>query len=186
MPKHIPVTVLASGGIDSTALIHLYISRREQVRVIHYQYRQPSGRSELNSLELICKHYGVKPIITRLGFRMVLRGYELLGRNALFVLVAASLSPPPSRISLGIHRGPEYYDVSPRFVADCQRMLDGYFGGTVVLEAPFADFSKWDIISNCKKRRVPLHLTYSCQKKNSPPCGQCPSCLDRQDYLGNK
>jgi 7-cyano-7-deazaguanine synthase len=115
-----------------------------------------------------------------------MRGYEFLGRNALFVLAAGSLGPPPLRVSLAINRGPEYYDISPRFLIDCQRMLDGYFGGTVVLEAPFVDYSKKDIIRYCKRRKVPLNITYSCQKKNSPPCGRCPTCLDRERYLGEK
>lgn len=178
------MTVLASGGIDSTALVHRYVSAKEQVRIIHYQYGQFNRRSELESIEAVCKHYRLKPNVIKLGFRMFLRGYEMLGRNALFVLVAASLDPSPSRISLGIHQGPEYYDTSPSFVSDCQRLLDGYFGGTVVLEAPFVKFSKRDIVNYCKKRRVPLNLTYSCQKKNAPPCGKCPSCLDRERYFG--
>lgn len=186
MRKGIPVVVLASGGIDSTALIHRYTAAREHVRIVHFQYGQPSGRSEYKSINLVSGHYGLKAKVVRLGFKMVLRGNELLGRNALFVLIAASLTPPPARISLGIHRGPEYYDISPGFVTDCQRVLDGYYGGTVSLEAPFLNNTKSDIIGYCKRKRIPMHLTYSCQMKNSPPCGRCPSCLDRKEYLGDK
>lgn len=176
--------MLASGGIDSTALIHKYISAKASVRIIHFQYGQRNSRSELVSLRSVSKHYGLKPTVIRLGFRMSLRGYELLGRNALFVLVAASVGVAPSRISLGIHGGPEYYDTSPNFVVDCQRILDGYFGGTVVLEAPFIGMEKADVVSYCKRRGIPLHLTYSCQTKNAPPCGVCPSCKDRERFLG--
>ena len=178
------MTVLASGGIDSTALIHRYLSAKDDVRIIHYQYGQFNSRSELESIEAVSKHYRLKPNVIKLGFRMFLRGYEMLGRNALFVLVAASLAASPARISLGIHLGPEYYDTSLSFVSDCQRLLDGYFGGTVVVEAPFVGYSKQDVVDYCRKRRVPLRLTYSCQKKNAPPCGKCPSCLDRERYLG--
>jgi len=184
--KKIPVAILASGGIDSTALIHRYRVAKDPVHVVHFQYGQPSGRSELKSVKLVCKHFNVKLAIVNLGFRMFLRGYEFLGRNALFVLAACSLGPPPLRVCLGLNRGPEYYDISQRFVTDCQRLLDGYFGGTVVLEAPLVDYSKRDIIRYCKQRQIPLGLTYSCQAKNSPPCGHCPSCLDREKFLGEK
>ena len=186
MRKVIPVVVLASGGIDSTALIHRYKAAGEQIKIIHFQHGQPSGRSEYRAVRLVSRRYGLKVKVVRLGFNMFLRGNELLGRNALFVLIASSLSPPPARISLGIHQGPEYYDISPGFVADCQRILDGYFGGTVSLEAPFLNDTKLDIINYCRRGKVPLHLTYSCQMKNSPPCGRCPSCLDRREYLGEK
>lgn len=184
MRKGVPVTVLASGGIDSTALIHRYTVARQRIKIVHFQHGQPSAQSELRAVKLVSRHYGLKGKVVKLGFRMFLRGNELLGRNALFVLIAASLGPPPSRISLGIHQGPEYYDISPGFVADCQRVLDGYFGGTVSLEAPFLNDTKQDIVNYCKKRKIPLRLTYSCQMKNSPPCGHCPSCLDRKEYLG--
>lgn len=186
MRKKVPVTVLASGGIDSTALLHKYLAAGERVRVFHFQYGQPNRVSELKSLRKVCKHYGLRVKVIKLDFDMFHRGYELVGRNALFVLTAASLGPPPSRIGLGIHRGLEYYDVTPQFVVDCQRILDGYYGGAVVVDAPFVRGTKSDIIRYCKRCRVPLHLTYSCQMKNSPPCGQCPSCLDRRRYLGNK
>ena len=186
MGKRIPVLVAASGGIDSTALIHRYLSEKEVVRAIHFDYGQPSRRSEREAVGRACRHYRVKVTFAKLGIRMLPRGYELLGRNALFVIAGASMGPPPLRVSLGIHRGPEYYDVTPRFVSDMQRVLDGYFGGTVVLEAPFLSDTKKDIVDYCKRKRVPLHMTYSCQKKNAPPCGRCPSCLDRQRYLGSK
>lgn len=185
MRKRIPVLVAASGGIDSTALIHKYVAEKETVRAIHFQYGQPSRLSEEEAARRVCKYYGVKIEVLKFGFRMTPRGYELLGRNALFALVAASVGPPPLRVSLGIHQGPNYYDVTPRFVSDLQRVLDGYFGGTVVLEAPFLGYTKKDIVGYGKRRRIPLRLTYSCQRKNSPPCGRCPSCLDRQKLLGD-
>ena len=186
MRKKVPVTVLVSGGIDSTALLKKYLSARETIRAIHFQYGQASGKSELKAVRVVCKHYSQSLHVVNLGFRMVLRGDEFLGRNALFVLAASAIETPPSRISIGIHAGPEMYDTTRLFVADCQRLLDGYFNGTVVLEAPFVDYRKEDIISYSKKMNVPLDLTYSCQRRSFSPCGGCPSCLDRQRYLGTR
>jgi 7-cyano-7-deazaguanine synthase len=133
------------------------------------------------AVKSICDYYGVELKTIRLGFRLR-RDYEFLGRNTIFVIVAASLGPALFRISIGINRGPEYYDITQTFVSDCQKVLDGYFGGTVIIEAPFVNYSKREIIDFSRRRRVPLNLTFSCQEKNEPPCGKCPSCMDRKKY----
>jgi 7-cyano-7-deazaguanine synthase len=47
------------------------------------------------------------------------------------------------------------------------------------LGAPFATWTKQDIIAYCRTRNVPVHLTYSCERGTEPPCGTCLSCKDR-------
>lgn len=172
--------MLTSGGIDSTALIDLYLRQKNIVECVHFQYGQANAESEKNAFEQIIAFYGVKGAIINLDFSMNKRQDELIGRNALFVLIAGFTAQPPSRIAIGIHRGTPYYDCTVAFVTDCQKILDGYFSGIVRLEAPFVDLTKVEIINYCKSFKVPLNLTYSCQRKNYPPCKQCSSCLDRK------
>lgn len=183
MEKKVKVLLLASGGIDSTALLNLYVSNKEDLECIHFQYGQPSAKSEKHSVEKIAEYYDVKLKTIDLSLPINRRKYEFLGRNALFVLLASSLSVIPLRISLGIHSGSNYYDSTKNFLMDCQQLLDGYFNGVVRIEAPFLEYDKKDIIKYSKKNKVPLDLTYSCLTKNFPPCGDCPSCLDRRDLL---
>lgn len=121
MRKRVPVLVLGSGGIDSAALIHRYHATKESIRVIHFQYGQPSGRSELGSLKAVCKYYGAKIDVVELGFKPFTRGFESLGRNAIFTIVASSIGLPPSRIGIGIHKGTNYYDCSKTFVMDLSK-----------------------------------------------------------------
>lgn len=179
------VRLLASGGLDSTALIDFYLRCKNEVECIHFQYGQPSAQSEGKAVEEVCAFYGIEKRIVNLSFSLTKRKEELLGRNALFVLVASSLELPPARIALGIHSGSQHYDCTQSFTDDCQRVLDGYFAGTVTLEAPFINLEKADIIRYCIENKVPIHLTYSCQRQNYPPCGKCTSCRDREMFYGH-
>lgn len=174
------VTLLASGGIDSTALLDFYKRNGYDVTCVHFQYGQPSESSEFEAVKQVCERYSSHLVITRLGFGLMLVGDEVMLRNTIFVVAAAAMRPSPKRISLGIHRGSPYYDCTPSFLADVQRVLDGYFAGTVRLEAPFIDFGKDDIIRYAKQRKIPLSLTYSCLRKNAPECGECQACKDRR------
>lgn len=179
------VLLLTSGGIDSTALIDFYLRRNLRVRCIYFQYGQPSAQSEKAAVERICAHYKVEKEIVTLEFPMARRKEEFVCRNILFVLAASSLELPPLRIALGIHAGSQYYDCTRSFLDDCQRILDGYYSGTVRVEAPFLDFIKIDIVEYCQANDVPLDFTYSCQRQNYPPCGKCKSCLDRRKFYGS-
>jgi 7-cyano-7-deazaguanine synthase len=60
-----------------------------------------------------------------------------------------------------------------------QRVLDGYHGGTMYVEAPFLEFSKRDIFDYCLDNGVPVGLTFSCERGSDRPCRQCASCKDR-------
>jgi len=182
MGSTVEVILLTSGGIDSTALLDLYLRRTAKVNCVYFQYDQPSAKSEKAAVVEVSKYYNVRSTIINLSFPIALRKEELIGRNALFVLAASSLKPPPLRIALGIHSGSRHYDCTRSFVDDYQRVLDGYFAGTVRLEAPFIDLEKIDVIDYCRANNVPIDLTYSCQRQNYPPCGKCSSCLDRGKF----
>lgn len=173
--------VLLSGGVDSTALVDYYLCRDYKVYGLHFQYGQLSGEAEKKAAIDIANYYKIELNIEKIGFEMKRKNYEILCRNALFILAAATLLPQDVKtISIGIHSGSAYYDASIDFINDCQRIVDGYFGGTVIIDAPFIEFSKNHIYEYCALRDVPIHLTYSCENSNSIACGFCPSCLDRR------
>lgn len=171
------VAVLASGGIDSTALIDFYIRKGQKVEGVHFQYGQDNGESELKAFEKVKSFYRIDGKIIKLDFPLSKKQDEILGRNALFVFITG-FSSAAKRIALGIHAGTNYYDCSRIFLRDSQKILDGYFAGTVQVEAPFIDLNKKDILSYCTDFKVPLELTYSCQRQNNKPCGLCPTCRE--------
>lgn len=177
-----PVVVLLSGGIDSAATLAFCMHEGlPVVGCIFFDYGQPARTSEALAAEGIAKWAGfhldtyvlpgVRPDANRTFF----------GRNALFVLTGAALVPNrPVLVAAGIHSGTPHYDTTTAFVADCQRLLDGYSDGTVRLFAPFVAATKQQVLEYARAAKIPLEATYSCETRSAPPCGACASCLDRR------
>ena len=175
------VTVLFSGGIDSTALIALYLSRDIAVNGIHFDYGQPSFLGEKRAVQYVSAYYQISVETVRLGLAIGDVKGEYHCRNALLLMSAAGiLSSNSARFAVGIHSGTPYYDCSSAFLKDVQKVFDGYFNGCVQVEAPFLELSKKDIIEICKIHDVPIGLTYSCERHSESPCGKCLSCIDRE------
>jgi 7-cyano-7-deazaguanine synthase len=179
------VLLLLSGGIDSCALVHYYLSKNYKVKALHFDYGQPSKSSERQAVESIAKHYKIDVQVATLGFSLNQRNGEFIGRNSLFIFIAANLLPVDvSKISIGIHSSTPYYDCSQSFIEDCKNILDGYFAGSVIIEAPFINFTKAQIYEYCVREGVPINLTYSCERGYEEPCGECLSCIDRSVLSG--
>ena len=87
------------------------------------------------------------------------------------------------KIVLGIHDGTMYNDCSEHFVSENNRVVDCYANGTVIVEAPFIQWYKKDIIKYVIEKGLPIELTYSCERGCFPPCGECLSCGDRKEFL---
>ena len=173
--------ILLGGSIDSAALLSFYLSRGAEVRGVHFDYGQPSMLGERRAVLAVSKHYDVGLETVCLGFAVARTEAEYHCRNALLVLAAASVACRARLgIAIGIHAGSPYYDCTPAFVGDVQRVLDGYHGGTMRVEAPFLEFSKRDVFDYCLENCVPIDLTFSCESRSDRPCQQCASCKDRK------
>ena len=178
--------VLMSGGIDSSATLAACQESGISMSGMFVDYGQPSAQSEWEAAQRIASHYLIEIEKVSLGIGLVSDRGEFFGRNALFVLTAAGTIPHrPLVIALGIHALTGYYDTTPLFVRDMQRLLNGYSGGAVTLSVPFLAHTKAEVIGFARENSVPLHLTYSCERQNAPACGECPSCRDRVDLNAN-
>jgi 7-cyano-7-deazaguanine synthase len=174
------MVVLLSGGIDSAAALLVARRTTRRVSAIHIDYGQPARAREWAAAQAIAGRYRVPIERLRLGIQLATSGAEIHGRNALLVLAAASRAGRrPSTIALGIHLGSGYYDSTPKFVEDTQRLLDGYFGGSVGLVAPFSAMQKGAVVATARRGRLPFALTYSCEVGGARACGLCTSCQDR-------
>ncbi len=183
-PKYVAkVVVLLSGGIDSATTLSTFVRQRgDSVDGLFVDYGQAARRSEWEAAQAIADHYSCALRRVRLGVRLPQADGEYFSRNALLVLIAAALSRErPLVIATGLHVSSPYYDTTPAFVEDVQRLLDGYAGGTVTFSAPFLSMTKGTIVKYARRHRVPLSLTYSCERRNETPCGKCFSCQDRKE-----
>ena len=174
--------ILMSGGIDSSSVVAVSREAGTQPSGIFVDYGQRAARSEWCAAQNIAQRYGVDIRRVDLGFRLARHGGEIFCRNALLILTAAGITEDrPLQIALGIHALSEYYDTTTLFLRQMQRILNGYFGGTVTLSTPFLADTKGEVVRFAKDNGVPLELTYSCEMQNAPECGLCPSCQDRID-----
>lgn len=178
-----PVLVLLSGGIDSACTLAAYRADHHPARAIFVDYGQPARRSERAAAQAIARHYRVPLSFVKLGVRLPGDNGEFFGRNALLVILGGAVeSNRPLIVALGIHSASPYYDTTSAFASDAQRLLDGYARGAITLGAPFITMSKRTVVGYARRHRVPLRLTYSCERRNAPACGECPSCEDRSAF----
>lgn len=175
------VDVLVSGGIDSTALLAFYRSQRLSVRGLFVDFGQPAAREEARAAKTVCRHYEVPLSTMTVKCAATFSPGGILGRNA-FLLFAAvrTCGTRTGMIAIGIHEGPPYYDCTEGFLKSIQTVVDGYAAGSIKVAAPFLKWGKQVIWEFCKKARVPVESTYSCEKGGVRPCGKCLSCKDRE------
>jgi 7-cyano-7-deazaguanine synthase len=175
------VLILLSGGIDSACCIAFYQEMGYEVTGVFVNYGQPPVQREEQSANAIAKYYGI-PLHTvhSCGPSGEFRG-EIPGRNAFLVFAALLYHPIFSGVlALGIHSGTPYYDCSQDFAFQLNKIVAGYRNGKVVLGTPFLTWTKQMVYEFCLERKIPIHLTWSCEVGPSEPCGQCMSCMDRE------
>jgi len=177
--------VLLSGGIDSTACIHYYLTQGFNTNAVFIDYGQITFEKELESAKKIAAHYKINLDIIILRNSTKFSQGEIKGRNA-FLIFSVLLNYPNFQgiLSLGIHSGTPYYDCSKNFINDITEILNGYTNGEIILDTPFLTWDKKMIHEYCKTNKIPIHLTYSCENNSNGPCGVCKSCLDRRALDG--
>jgi 7-cyano-7-deazaguanine synthase len=173
------VTVLLSGGIDSTACLEYYRQRHARLRALFINYGQPSSRNENRAALRVAKRFDLP--LKRINVSGLRIGEGMIvGRNALLLCIAlTSQVKRPALVAIGIHAGTLYGDCTPQFLSNMQSVFDLYTDGAVKLDAPFLRWSKREIVSFCEKAAIDLTETYSCESGSSKPCGICLSCRER-------
>lgn len=178
------VTVLLSGGIDSTACIHFYVHQHFRVQPLFVNYGQPASRAEVTSARAVCAFYKLRLRMIRIQGPRIPRSGEILARN--LALISSALMEVGLRtnlIALGIHGGTRYFDCSRAFTKLCGQLLEGYTDGRVRIAAPFLTMDKGQIWNYCEQHRVPIHLTWSCEASSAKPCRKCLSCKDKESLV---
>ena len=196
------ISVLASGGLDSSVLI-AKLAAEAEVYPIYVRCGFAWEEMELKGLQAFLdalNNRNVMPTTVLSAPTSVLYGDHwsvtgarvpaadepdentyLPGRNILLISLAAiwCSTHGVSRIAIGSLGGNPFPDATPEFFETFARVLSMGLGRNVLIEAPLRGFHKEDLIKQFKD--LPLDLTLTCMApKDGKHCGQCNKCFERQ------
>ena len=105
------------------------------------------------------------------------RNLILLSKAAVYMARVGS-----SRVMLGTLSHNPFPDASPAFFDALQRALSLGLAHEIVVERPFADMSKAEVIKLGERLGIRFDLTLSCmQPVGGKHCGRCSKCRERRD-----
>lgn len=90
-------------------------------------------------------------------------------------------------VSCAVHSGDHYIypDCRPEFISALSGALalgtKGHAKDTLKINTPFIKMTKGDICSLGASLDVPLQRTWTCYEGGSVHCGECGSCIERQE-----
>jgi 7-cyano-7-deazaguanine synthase len=196
------ISVLASGGLDSSVLI-AKLAADAEVYPVYVRCGFAWEEMELDGLRsfLDALHNpNVMPMTVLSAPTGVLYGDHwsvtggrvpgadepdentyLPGRNILLISLAAiwGSTHGVSRIAIGSLGGNPFPDATPEFFETFARTLSLGLGHEVTIEAPLRGCHKEDLIRQFKD--LPLEVTLTCMAPNgSRHCGRCNKCFERQ------
>ena len=208
----IPVAiVLLSGGIDSATALYWALNQGYTVRAITYKYTS-RPRGELEATRKIARRAGVDCLEIDLPFLKTAKnimeenpaafkgikvpeGY-IPTRNLIFYTLAAYIAEIlDANFIIGGHLKTDsigFPDATPKFFQAIEQLInDARLDNSVSdsdrirLLMPFIQKTKSDIVKMARELGVPLELTWSCYYDGAQPCGECESCLEREDALAS-
>lgn len=166
--NQLPIHLLLSGGVDSTACIKYYLQKHYKVQPLYVDYGQPNAKSELKAAKSISDFYNLALEKVVIGTKSIPEGY-VRGRNAVLLLVAfMHCSFDKGIVAIGIHSGTDYQDCSKEFVQLMQQTYSLYEDGSISIDAPFINWSKSEIIDFAEQNDVPINLCFSSSPSELP------------------
>jgi len=207
------IIVLLSGGMDSATLLWHAKKEFGEVYAISFNYGQRHSVEITYAKELAKIADVKEHIIVDIPVYSAVRESALLNeeidiptgeyaeeppittvpmRNINFLSIASIFADilEINYIGIGVHSlDVPYPDCRPEFISAAEAAINA--GSTLVAKkkrrihiyAPFLGMTKKEIAKLGKDLGVPFEKTYSCYKGTLPPCGECPTCLQRKEAL---
>lgn len=196
-----------SGGIDSTTMLHEYASEIALAVTFHYGSNHNDRESECARWQ--CDLLGIKHLEIPLSFMgqyfesALLSGADAIPeadyaeenikatvvpfRNGIMLSVAAGLAESYGldKVMIANHAGDHavYPDCRPEFVTNMAKAIAAGTFAPVILDAPYTNLTKVDIMERGLKLGIDYDHTYSCYKGGEQPCGTCATCRERDQAL---
>ena len=201
-PKAKCVVVL-SGGPDSSTLAYWTKDQGYDVSAITFNYGQISVKEIEHAKKIVAELNVPQQIVDLSSLRDIFQGVTSLVdeniemtqefsqsiivpfRNAVFlsVAVAYASSVNSTRILYGaqLSDAQNYPDCREEFYKSFEKTARLGTDKQIIIDAPFSDKPKSEVIKLGVKLGVPYDLTWSCYLNKERHCGKCESCRNRKN-----
>lgn len=200
--------ILVSGGMDSCATAAIARAKDDELAFLHVSYGQRTEARERQAFNDIADHYGIeKRLEVSIGYLTKIGGSSLTDekiavsqanleskeiptsyvpfRNANMLSIAVSWAEVIGASAIYIGAVAEdssgYPDCRPEFYEAFQQTINtGTKPDTQIeIRTPIIHLSKAEIVKKGIELNAPLHLTWSCYRREDVACGTCDSCALR-------
>ncbi|MBA7712686.1 7-cyano-7-deazaguanine synthase [subsurface metagenome] len=206
--KSKPITVLLSGGVDSTTTLYWARKNFGTVRALLFNYGQSNvienkcavKQSELLGVSYtlidvseVFKIFTENPLIAKSkkaapdAKKEDVKGPAttwIPGRNLIFLMYAIiwGFSVGVRDLAIGVHTedSPGYPDTRPEFIKSAELAFKSCFDdNSIHIWAPLIYRNKSQIVKLGTLLGVDFSNTYSCYRGQYPACGKCNACVSR-------
>jgi len=194
------VTVLLSGGIDSSVLLAWCKNQEIECQPLFLDYGQVTAPREFNAAEKISEKMGFTlekvtiPDVSSLTKNQITdpsnsRNPYYPNRN-LLLLTLGSLHAYENKnqgVGIGAIRAmgsTPFPDLSQIFFDEFTTLVETSLNYKLAILTPFIDLTKIEVVKIGRNLHVPFELTYSCLTNSDRPCEYCESCISRKGVLG--
>jgi 7-cyano-7-deazaguanine synthase len=196
------VVILASGGVESAALLARALERGDRVHPLfvrcgfwwedvelHWLKRQlralpdvlPLAVADARAFAGVSKGHWAVGDRRPPGARAAYDSVYLPGRNLTLLACAAALcaSRKIHRAAIGSMKGNPFRDAKPSFFKTMEKAALDSFGVRLRVEAPLRGMTKRQVVARWPDAR--WDLTFSCLRpKGFVHCGRCSKCAERR------
>lgn len=199
--------LILSGGLDSSVLLYHLQAEGHDVRALSIDYGQRHSRELEHARRITEAVSAVHRIVDLRNLAPLFAGSGLVdqnieipvgeyaaenmqitvvpNRNMIMLSIAAAwaLSEKASAVSFAAHHGHHtlYADCRPEFIEALAHAIHLADDERVDLIAPFATWTKADIVRRGAELGVPFGMTWSCYKGGNAHCGRCSTCVERRE-----
>jgi len=204
---HKEVVCLASGGMDSSVLLHWLKANGYGVHAISIDYGQRHSR-ELESAKVIAATLSIphrtvdlrslQPLFSGSALtnssidvphghyaEESMKSTVVPNRNMIMLSVAAAwaMSLKAAHVAYAAHAGDHtiYPDCRPQFADALNTAIGLADWHTVTLLRPFIGMTKGEICAEGKRLGVNFADTWSCYEGGDQHCGKCGTCVERKE-----
>ena len=201
------VVVIHSGGLDSTVLLAKCQREYDEVVALNFNYGSKHNARERRAAVEVCNALGIKQVQVDLPFVNELFKSDLLQsggeipqghyaddnmkrtvvpfRNGIMLSIAVGYAESigAEKVLLGSHKGDscQYPDCRQEFTKVISEAAQLGTYTKVVIESPFNNLMKYDVVRIGLEINAPLGLSGSCYEGNERPCLKCGTCSERTE-----